>query len=742
MTAISPLGAKQAPPVSVVMSARNEAAYIDEAVASVLAQDFADFELVIHDDGSTDDTWAKLQDWAARDERVRLFRADTSLGLVGGNNAAVAKARAPLIARMDADDIALPQWLSRLYETISAQPDVVLVSCLWSGMDRGGKQVRVADRWRASKPSVFPPFGHGSSMMRASAFAEAGGYREQCRYWEDFDLVLRLARFGKILFLPDALYRYRFASTSTRLVSDQVEVERAIEIALACAAQYRTTGDYEALLATATAPGAATIRSTPRTLVSLSSNRLWNGERPNRLRRIITGTRWPLSFETLVCIGLATMSEISPKLLRAVIAQFIAWRSRQVALQPGGPPVEWNPRTLIPESPAAMPSAAFQLLVAACSPKDAEGRWLGRLRSAGRVDAKALLQLSHWHRVGPTVHKTLVQAQYDLPAETYEQLADQARRGRMQALVNAAEEARLANAAAQAGLDMVLVKGATLAHLVYADPTVKTAWDIDVLVARTAIPAARTLLEARGYVLDLLDARMTEVQIERWLAGTRESLWRNAGRGTAVELHNALCESGGMIPGVGMTSPRQTVRIAGVDVPTLAEAELFAFLTVHGTSHGWARLKWLADVAALVTASSRSAESLHDAAVALGAGRCPGVALWLCSELFGLELSESLGQRLKNDRAVQRLVDYSWRAMDRVGDPARRITLHGFAEIVRAMRMQYWLAPGAAYRMRTFWSHWTRPYAASQLAVPGVLLPIYMIGWLPLRLLRRTWRRA
>src|SRR4051794_31799848 len=100
------------PPVSVVMPARNVAPYIDAAVESILQQSFEEFELVIRDDGSDDGTTERLRAWAARDRRIRLHEGE-QLGLAGSSNWVVREARAPLVARMDGDDIARRDRLER-----------------------------------------------------------------------------------------------------------------------------------------------------------------------------------------------------------------------------------------------------------------------------------------------------------------------------------------------------------------------------------------------------------------------------------------------------------------------------------------------------------------------------------------------------------------------------------------------------------------------------------------------------
>jgi hypothetical protein len=290
-------------------------------------------------------------------------------------------------------------------------------------------------------------------------------------------------------------------------------------------------------------------------------------------------------------------------------------------------------------------------------------------------------------------------------------------------------------------VDVLFVKGASLGTLTQRDPFAKTSWDIDLLVAPDMQKCAGRLLKEAGYALVVPAGLKPGRQLDRWLEGNRESAWHNAARGTTVELHTALADSGAIIPRIGMSSPRQAVAIGGVSVPTLATEELFAFLSVHGMSHRWARLKWLADVAALAMANYSSIGALRAAAVEKGAGRCADVALLLCANLFGLGLPQDLATDISSDGTTRKLAALSLQAMDQIGDPRRRLSAATVREIWAAMRIQFMFRRGANYKLRTFWSHWTRPYAPSQAIFPRPFLPIVMIGWLPIRLLSRGFRK-
>ena len=120
---------KTAPEISVIMSVYNGEEYVAEAVESILNQTFSDFELIVIDDCSTDTTGEILKRLAERDERVKVHPNEVNLRLPSSLNKAISLARGRYIARMDADDIALPERLERQYAFMEAHPNVALSSC-------------------------------------------------------------------------------------------------------------------------------------------------------------------------------------------------------------------------------------------------------------------------------------------------------------------------------------------------------------------------------------------------------------------------------------------------------------------------------------------------------------------------------------------------------------------------------------------------------------------------------------
>jgi glycosyltransferase involved in cell wall biosynthesis len=205
--------------VAVVLPVRDGAAHLPECIASLEGQTLEDVEFMVVDDGSADATPEILEAWARGDPRVRVLR-QPRVGLVAALERARAAASAPVLARMDHDDVALPDRLAAQLERLDAAPDVVLCGCgvEYVSSTRLGDGALRYQTWLNSLVApadierdlfVECPLAHPTFMVRAPALAAVGGYRD--RGWpEDYDLVLRLweagGRFAKV---PEVLLRWR-----------------------------------------------------------------------------------------------------------------------------------------------------------------------------------------------------------------------------------------------------------------------------------------------------------------------------------------------------------------------------------------------------------------------------------------------------------------------------------------------------------------------------------------------------
>ena len=196
------------PTVSVVMPAYNAEAYVAEAVESILRQSLDDLELVAVNDGSTDTTGRVLDGYAARDPRVIVLHNEHHSGVTRSLNTGLAIARAGLIARQDADDVSLPERLSKQVRFLQERAECVCVGCRprVPGERPPTREHWPADdlriRWRLLFRGAVP---HPGLTVRAGALRQAGGYDESFRYAQDYDLACRLSRLGALANLPEEL---------------------------------------------------------------------------------------------------------------------------------------------------------------------------------------------------------------------------------------------------------------------------------------------------------------------------------------------------------------------------------------------------------------------------------------------------------------------------------------------------------------------------------------------------------
>jgi glycosyltransferase involved in cell wall biosynthesis len=189
------------------MSVRNGAPWVSEAVRSVLDQSAPDLELIVIDDGSVDDTAALLG--AVADGRVRVERRPPT-GLTRSLNRALELARAPLIARLDADDTALPDRLARQRRFLDAHPDVGLLGTGAREVDAAGGHVTLvtppADDVAIRRALIRRnPFVHSSVLMRRHWVEEVGGYDPTFPVAQDYDLWMRMSRVTRLANLPEPL---------------------------------------------------------------------------------------------------------------------------------------------------------------------------------------------------------------------------------------------------------------------------------------------------------------------------------------------------------------------------------------------------------------------------------------------------------------------------------------------------------------------------------------------------------
>jgi glycosyltransferase involved in cell wall biosynthesis len=220
------------PEVSVLLAARDEADVVGRAVESILAQTFDDWELVFVDDGSSDGTIAVVESFG--DPRIRVHRLSRA-GLSKALNAGLAIARGPFVARQDADDWSLPERLERQVAFLRAHPGVAVVGSAWIELGADGQRARprarvVTGRLNDVLPQ-FNPITHTTAIFRREVVVSAGGYDEAFSYGEDYDLWLRLAHEGEVLWnLPDELAVRTMSGTNMSSQRERAQLVQELRI--------------------------------------------------------------------------------------------------------------------------------------------------------------------------------------------------------------------------------------------------------------------------------------------------------------------------------------------------------------------------------------------------------------------------------------------------------------------------------------------------------------------------------
>lgn len=224
------------PEVSIVMPTHNASATVDEAVCSILDQTWEDLEFVIVDDGSSDDTLAKLERYARLDSRMKLFRQKKE-GMIAALNRGCRQARGDYIGRMDADDISLPRRIERQREFLNERPEIGIVGTWASKMDDKGS---IIGEWCPSpNPHILKWehfFGccviHPSVLMRRDILEELEFYNANAVHAEDRDLWLRASAITEFANIPEILLKYRVWTESTSKRLRQEYVDNAIKLGL------------------------------------------------------------------------------------------------------------------------------------------------------------------------------------------------------------------------------------------------------------------------------------------------------------------------------------------------------------------------------------------------------------------------------------------------------------------------------------------------------------------------------
>ena len=206
--------------VSIVMATYNSIEFLPRSIESVLEQTFGDFEFIIVEDVSQDDTYARLKEYRDYDSRINIIKNHRNFGLATSLNIAIDISRGQFIARMDADDICVPHRLERQIDFLLKHPDIDALGAGIEAINQEGCFLEY--RYRPENHAELAgrifyenPFFHSTVIARRRFYRESGGYNARYRRCQDYDLWLRTYSTWKFHNLQEPLVRYRVRDTAS-----------------------------------------------------------------------------------------------------------------------------------------------------------------------------------------------------------------------------------------------------------------------------------------------------------------------------------------------------------------------------------------------------------------------------------------------------------------------------------------------------------------------------------------------
>jgi glycosyltransferase involved in cell wall biosynthesis len=233
------------PLVSVLLPVYNAQKFLSESIESILTQTYQNLELIVVDDASTDDSWQIMQLYKEKDNRVKIFQNIQNLKLSRTLNKALSSASGKYIARMDADDISLPDRIQLQVDYMESHPEVGICGGRMNiigtdGVIFGCRKYHLVDKEIRSHIFRYSPYSHPLIMMRKNVLDQVGGYRHEYNPAEDYELYFRIGEISRFGNLPHTLLNYRIVGNSMT-TGDTKKMER---LTIRIRDQYRKSPHY------------------------------------------------------------------------------------------------------------------------------------------------------------------------------------------------------------------------------------------------------------------------------------------------------------------------------------------------------------------------------------------------------------------------------------------------------------------------------------------------------------------
>jgi len=235
------------PTLSVILPAYNREDFVAEAIESILTQTFTDFELIIIDDGSTDLTAAIIDGYAKRDSRIKIITNEVNIGLIASLTKAHRLARGRYIARMDSDDISLPERLALQVAYLEAHPEIDIVGTYFNRIDENGNCTQPNNQRVCGSNILWFRMFFYLQIVNASAMAQReiftrfneNGLEAEFVHSEDIAFWLRIGFHARFENIPIELYQIRShpgrvtsLGNTVQMRSTEKAIQRALRLAL------------------------------------------------------------------------------------------------------------------------------------------------------------------------------------------------------------------------------------------------------------------------------------------------------------------------------------------------------------------------------------------------------------------------------------------------------------------------------------------------------------------------------
>ena len=389
-----------------------------------------------------------------------------------------------------------------------------------------------------------------------------------------------------------------------------------------------------------------------------------------------------------------------------------------------------------PEIERLLSSREFSLL-ARCSvwPLKEEQVYAIQKAAAPPIEWGHFMALVHRHRVAGLVHENIGHAGISLPPDTRSKIAALARMIASENIGLIAESNRLQKSFRDADVEFLFLKGVSLARLAYTNVGVRHIRDIDILVTPSKIELAHLVLSKAGYNPYQPPSAFSPAQRDTWLVRTKDLSYVHPQSKQTVELHTRLFDNRHLMPfddfEAAITDPARTMGLR-----SLPEDLLFSYLCLHGSAHCWFRLKWLADLGALLSQQPTGGiERLYAAAKKQGAGPAASQALLLLDQVLRASIPKHLIASACSNRRTRVLNKIAVAELSSDVEPGESIS-----SIVRRMIALLFLGSGLRYWLNELRNSLVSPIDVLHFPPPKPLWPVYPIFSVPLRLLRLAKR--